>query len=104
VAAGVERLRRLGYVVTVFPHALDRGPLYYAGTSAERASDLNAAFADPAIDGILCTRGGWGSAEILPLLDAELIRANPKAFIGYSDQSSIHTWPRPTCPGKMAPS
>ncbi len=97
VAAGVERLRRSGYVVSVFPHALDRGPLYYAGTSAERAGDLNAAFADPAIDGIVCTRGGWGSAEILPLLDADLIRANAKAFIGYSDQTSVQTWLRNEC-------
>ena len=54
--------------------------------------DLHAAFADPAIDGIICTRGGWGSAELLPYLDAELIRANPKAFIGYSDHTSLHCW------------
>ena len=74
------------------PHALSRGPLYYAGTAADRASDLHAAFADPAIDGIVCTRGGWGSAELLPLLDAPLIRANPKVFAGYSDHTSLHTW------------
>ncbi len=54
--------------------------------------DLHAAFADPAIDGIICTRGGWGSAELLPYLDAGLIRANPKVFIGYSDHTSLHCW------------
>jgi muramoyltetrapeptide carboxypeptidase len=74
------------------PHALDRGPLYYAGTAANRAADLHAAFADPTIDAILCTRGGWGSAELLPLLDAALLRANPKAFIGYSDHTSLHIY------------
>ena len=52
------------------------------------------AFADPAIDGIICTRGGWGSAELLPYLDATLIRANPKPFIGYSDHTSLHCWLR----------
>src|SRR5436305_14680573 len=58
----------------------------------DRVDDLHAAFADPAIDGIVCVRGGWGSAELLPHLDAALIRANPKAFIGYSDHTSLHCW------------
>jgi muramoyltetrapeptide carboxypeptidase len=74
------------------PHALDRGPLYYAGTVEQRAGDLLAAFADPGIDGIVCTRGGWGSAELLPHLDASLIRANQKVFVGYSDHTSLHVW------------
>jgi muramoyltetrapeptide carboxypeptidase len=92
VRKGVERLEELGYKVNVGAHALDRGPLYYAGTLEERLGDLHDAFADPEIDGIICTRGGWGSAELLPYLDAELIRANPKAFIGYSDHTSLHCW------------
>jgi len=71
---------------------LDRGPLYYAGTREERVADLHEAFADSEIDGIICTRGGWGSAELLPLLDADLIRANPKVFVGYSDHTSLHVW------------
>jgi muramoyltetrapeptide carboxypeptidase len=94
VEAGMARLRAMGYEPVLSPHALDRGPLYYAGALADRLSDLHAAFADPKIDGIVCTRGGWGSAELLPFLDAELIRANPKAFVGYSDQSSLQTWLR----------
>jgi muramoyltetrapeptide carboxypeptidase len=51
-----------------------------------------AAFSDPEVDGILCTRGGWGSAELLPLLDAAAVRANPKPFVGYSDHTSLHVW------------
>ena len=74
------------------PHALDCGPLYYAGTVEQRVGDLHAAFADTAIDGIVCTRGGWGSAELLPHLDAELVRANPKVFVGYSDHTALHVW------------
>jgi muramoyltetrapeptide carboxypeptidase len=92
VQLGVERLRALGYVPVLTDHALDRGPLYYAGTREERLADLHAAFADPEIDGIICTRGGWGSAELLPYLNADLIRANPKVFIGYSDHTSLHCW------------
>ncbi len=92
VQAGIDALHGLGYRTVVGAHALTRGPLYYAGTVAERAADLHAAFADWAVDGIICTRGGWGSAELLPHLDAGLVRANPKAFIGYSDHTSLHNW------------
>ena len=92
VVLGVERLRGFGYEPVVMPHALARGPLYYAGTADERVADLHAAFANPSIDGVICTRGGWGSAELLPLLDRKLIRANPKAFMAYSDHSSLHSW------------
>jgi muramoyltetrapeptide carboxypeptidase len=92
VEAGCEELRRFGYEPVVMPHALSRGPLYYAGTAEERVADLHAAFADVSIDGVICTRGGWGSAELLPLLDAELVRANPKVFVGYSDHTSLTTW------------
>jgi muramoyltetrapeptide carboxypeptidase len=92
VQAGVACLAGMGYEVVTMPHALDRGPIYYAGTAEQRVADLHAAFADKAVDGIVCTRGGWGSAELLPLLDAELVRANPKVFVGYSDHTSIHTF------------
>lgn len=97
VQAGIARLQELGYTTVLMPHALTRGPLYYAGTVEERVGDLMTAFADPAIDGIICTRGGWGSAELLPHLDVELIRANPKVFIGYSDHTSLHVWLEREC-------
>jgi muramoyltetrapeptide carboxypeptidase len=92
VERGIAELEALGYGVKLGKYALASGPLYYAGTVAERLEDLHAAFADNAIDGIICTRGGWGSAELLPHLDRELIRTNPKAFIGYSDHTSLHSW------------
>jgi muramoyltetrapeptide carboxypeptidase len=94
VEAGMAHLRQLGYQPVLFPHALHPGPLYYAGTVEQRLADLHAAFADPTVDAILCTRGGWGSAELLPHLDAVLIRANPKLFLGYSDHTSLHLWLR----------
>ncbi len=92
VHRGTAQLRAFGYEPVLMPHALLRGPLYYAGTAEQRVADLHAAFADRSIEGILCTRGGWGSAELLPLLDRELLRANPKVFAGYSDHTSLQTW------------
>ena len=92
VERGVARLKAFGYQPVVMPHALNRGPLYYAGTAEQRIEDLHAAFADSSIEGIFCTRGGWGSVELLPLLDRELVFANPKVFVGYSDHTSLHAW------------
>ena len=94
VQRGIDVLHGLGYRTVLGAHALDSGPLYYAGSLVERLGDLHAAFADATVDGIVCTRGGWGSAELLPYLDAELIRSHPKAFIGYSDHTSLHGWLR----------
>ena len=94
VEAGVRALEAMGYRAELAAHALASGPLYYAGNAEERAADLHAAFRDEAVDGIVCTRGGWGSAELLPLLDVKLIAAHPKVFVGYSDQTSLHLWLR----------
>jgi muramoyltetrapeptide carboxypeptidase len=92
VEKGIDRLLHYGYKPLLMPHALARGPLYYAGTAEERVDDLHEAFANAEIEGLLCTRGGWGSAELLPRLDAALVRANPKVFVGYSDHTSLHVW------------
>jgi len=92
VDRGIARLHSLGYKTVLGAHALDSEPLYYAGALEDRLNDLHTAFADSAIDGIICTRGGWGSAELLAHLDAALIRANPKVFVGYSDHTSLHCW------------
>ena len=94
VARGVSGLERVGYRTRVFPHALDQGPLNFAGRVEDRVADVHAAFADEEVDGIVCTRGGWGCAELLPLLDRKLIAANPKVFVGYSDVTSLHVWLR----------
>ncbi|RZU42684.1 S66 peptidase family protein [Edaphobacter modestus] len=92
VERGIAELEAAGYRTRLGKYAFGGGPLYYAGTWAERLEDIHAAFADDSVDGIICTRGGWGSAELLPHLNADLIRSNPKAFIGYSDHSSLHCW------------
>ncbi|MEG9434646.1 LD-carboxypeptidase [Edaphobacter sp. HDX4] len=92
VERGLAELQAAGYQTKLGKYAFGGGPLYYAGTLGERLEDMHAAFADDTVDGIICTRGGWGSAELLPYLDKDLVRSNPKAFIGYSDHSSLHTW------------
>ncbi|MDB6123940.1 MAG: Peptidase LD-carboxypeptidase [Pedosphaera sp.] len=64
---------------------------YLAGTDRERASDLMEMFCDRKVKAIICVRGGYGTARILPLLDYRKIRENPKIFVGYSDITSLHS-------------
>jgi muramoyltetrapeptide carboxypeptidase LdcA involved in peptidoglycan recycling len=63
-----------------------------ASTPAERAADLNAAFADPEIAAVICSIGGEDQITVLPHLDADLLRANPKPFFGYSDATNLLTY------------
>lgn len=82
-------LRELGYVLKLGKHVKDRNG-YLAGKDADRADDLMMMFQDNEVDAILCIRGGWGCNRILPLLDYEVIKANPKPLIGFSDITSLH--------------
>lgn len=84
-----EAMEALGLRVKVGVHALSRNG-HLAGTDAERAGDLNAMFADREVKGIICVRGGSGAARLLPLLDYERIRRNPKVLLGYSDITALH--------------
>lgn len=62
---------------------------YLSGNDAVRAADLNAAFADDSIKGIVTTRGGYGFHRVLPLLDWKTIKKHPKFFGGYSDVTAM---------------
>lgn len=79
----------MGLVPRVGPNVGARDG-YLAGTDHQRAEDVNSMFADPEIRAIFTVRGGWGGARILPMLDWDLIRANPKLLIGYSDTTALH--------------
>jgi len=65
-------------------------PPYLSAPDAQRAYDLHSAFADPNIRAVMCARGGYGSQRLLPLLDFDLIRRNPKIITGYSDITALH--------------
>lgn len=86
---GVKTLEEWGYQVVVGKH-VNKKYEYLAGTDEERASDLNEMFADDAIDAIVVTQGGYGSARTIRYLDFDMIRDHPKIFVGYSDITSLH--------------
>ncbi|HWS79154.1 MAG TPA: LD-carboxypeptidase [Thermomonas sp.] len=85
-----EAMEALGFKVRLGVHAAERRG-HLAGSDAGRAADLNAMFADKAVKAIVCTRGGSGAARLLPLLDYDLIRRNPKVLLGYSDITALHS-------------
>ncbi len=62
---------------------------FNAGTDAQRLEDIHLMFADPEVKAIWCVRGGYGCTRLLPFLDYDLIRQNPKIFIGYSDITAL---------------
>jgi len=83
-----DTLTALGLVAKRGAHLLDRrGSL--AGSDRDRAADVMAMFTDPSVKAVLPVRGGWGCARILPHLDFEAIRRNPKVLMGYSDLTAL---------------
>ncbi len=87
---GVALLEAAGFQVKLMPN-VKKHACYLAGSDAERLTDLHEAFVDPEVSGILCARGGYGCMRLLDKLDFELIRQNPKVFIGFSDVTVLHT-------------
>lgn len=87
--AVVPRLEAAGFRVRIEP-SCSRHRGFFAGTDEERAEELNRLFADREVRAILCARGGYGAARILPLLDFDLVRNNPKLVIGFSDITALH--------------
>jgi muramoyltetrapeptide carboxypeptidase len=85
-----EVLQALGFKVKVGKHLTARRG-HLAGTDSERASDFNQAFADHEVNAIICISGGSGAARLLPLLDYQLIRKNPKVLLGFSDITALHS-------------
>jgi len=84
-----EAMEGLGLRVIEGKHLRNRSG-HLAGTDQERATDLNEMFANKAVKGIICIRGGSGASRILPLIDYENIKSNPKPLLGYSDITALH--------------
>ena len=93
----------------MFPHAYELGlsrlrdaygvvPVEYPTTrqmdasAADRARDVHAAFADPSIAAVIASIGGEDQITVIPHLDPDLLRANPKPFFGYSDNTNLHNY------------
>jgi muramoyltetrapeptide carboxypeptidase len=85
---GLAALHEMGFQPKLGANALERGPLYFAGTPRQRLADLHAAFAGPGA-AVMCLRGGYGSNYLLDGLELEIIAAHPKPLFAYSDLTAI---------------
>lgn len=85
----LQWMRARGYALRVFPGVYEKDG-YLAGSDDVRLNDLHGAFADTEVDAIICLRGGYGTPRLLDRIDFDLLRANAKPFIGYSDITALH--------------
>jgi len=88
VERGIDMLASWGLQVRAAPHAFDRTG-YLAGPDEDRLADLNLAFRDPEVRGVLCTRGGYGAQRIVDGIDLAAVRADPKVVLGFSDITAL---------------
>jgi muramoyltetrapeptide carboxypeptidase len=86
---GVRWWESKGYRVKLAEGVWDRDD-YVAGDPKVRARDIQAMFADPEVDVVQVLEGGYGSSQVVPLVDFDVIGANPKPFVGYSDITALH--------------
>jgi muramoyltetrapeptide carboxypeptidase len=93
---GLTELRALGFD-PVYDESVFARDGYVAGTPAVRAAAFKAAWEDPSIAALIAARGGYGSVQVLPLLDCAAIARHAKPFIGYSDNTSLLTWMTLSC-------
>ncbi len=84
----VNNLENLGFKLKL-GKSVKESQGYLAGTDSQRLEDLHNMFSDPEVDGIWCIRGGYGSGRLLPKIDFDLIKKNPKVIIGYSDITAL---------------
>lgn len=95
IRSGVACLREMGFEPVLGKSCTGSTPSrgYLAAESdAVKVDDLHDAFRDPSVDGIVCLRGGSGAGRLIRHLDAGLIAANPKVFVGYSDITILHAF------------
>jgi muramoyltetrapeptide carboxypeptidase len=84
-----DALRKLGFEPKLAPHVRQRLG-FLAGDDQARAADLMTMFADQAVKGMICLRGGYGSARLERMLDYHFIKRHAKVFVGFSDITSSH--------------
>jgi muramoyltetrapeptide carboxypeptidase len=85
---GIRYLKTLGYQLQFGQH-YQKAIRFLAGLDEERAQDFMDFIQNPSIKAIMMTRGGYGSQRILPYLDFDLIQANPKMVVGFSDTTAL---------------
>ena len=88
---GVLALEGAGYNVILDPE-IERFRRFQRKEDERRAENLMGIWLNPQVKAVICCTGGYGAARLLPDLDPEIFRRNPKSFVGYSDITALHLW------------
>lgn len=91
---GLDKCRQffedMGYHVVFGESAYSTYKGYLSGDDDIRGKDINKMFTDKSVSAIYCLRGGYGSCRIMDKIDLDIIKSNPKIFVGYSDITNLH--------------
>ncbi len=85
---GLNVLKELGFKIVIGENAFKKRA-YMAGTGRERARDINKMFEDPNINALICAGGGVSANRVIPYIDFDLIKKNPKIFMGISNPAIL---------------
>ena len=88
----ISALEDLGYKVKAAANLTENHGGYMAGSGKTRGQWINKMFSDPEVDAVFCVRGGDGGSRCMEYIDLDVIRKNPKIFLGYSDVTSLHLY------------
>jgi muramoyltetrapeptide carboxypeptidase len=102
--AGIQYLENKGFKVKIGSN-VGKKHAYFAGSDKERLNDIHQMFKDPEVDFIVCARGGWGGLRLVDKINYDLIRKNPKLFVGYSDITTLQLalWTKSGIPSLSGP-
>ncbi len=88
---GVRALERAGFTMLLDPE-IERLPRFTRAEDERRAQSLMSMWVNPAVKAVIASTGGYGAVRLLPHLDPNVFRDNPKALVGYSDITALHLW------------
>src|SRR5215212_6257100 len=88
---GVRALEEAGFKVTL-DSDIERFRRFQKAEDQRRAEHLMEMWQRPEVRAIICGTGGYGAVRLLPYLDPEVFRRDPKPFVGYSDITALHLW------------
>jgi muramoyltetrapeptide carboxypeptidase len=91
LARGVHALERAGFTVLLDPE-IESLRRFARAEDERRAENLMGMWLDPRVKAVIGGTGGYGAVRMLPHLEPEIFRLNPKAFVGYSDITALHLW------------
>ncbi|MEJ7811895.1 MAG: LD-carboxypeptidase [Gemmatimonadaceae bacterium] len=88
---GVKALEHAGYTVVLDPE-IEQSRRFKRQEDERRAENFMGVWLDPTVKAVIGGTGGYGAVRMLPYLEPEIFRRNPKAFVGYSDITALHLW------------